>query len=77
MSSNTVLPAYTKVDTNGKEIIYWNALGVCGHITLFDIQSFKGDHIFCKRCNDYTEVELAKYMRNTVFVDKYGGQLVS
>lgn len=77
MPSSTDLPRYTKLDTNGKEIIYWNTLGVCGHITLFEIQSFKGDQIFCRRCNDYREVAVAKYMRYTKFVDTYGGELVT
>jgi hypothetical protein len=71
------LPRYTKVDSNGKEIIYWNALGTCGHIVLFEIQSFKGDFIFCQRCNDFREVVLAKYMRPESFIDKHGGALIA
>jgi hypothetical protein len=77
MASKTVLPSYTKVDTNGKEIIYWNALGSCGHITLFEIPAARGDFMLCRRCNDYRETKVAKYMRPTDFLEKFGGSLVA
>lgn len=73
--ATAALPRYTKLDTNGKEIIYWNALGTCGHITLFTVQSFKGDWIFCMRCNDPVEVQEAKFMRPQEFIKKFGGDL--
>jgi len=75
MASKTLLPKYTKLDTNGKEVVYWVAKGTCGHITLFEIQCFKGDFIFCRRCNDFREIEIAKHMRPAVFVKQFGGSL--
>jgi hypothetical protein len=77
MAGTTVLPRYTKLDTNGKEVVYWVAKGSCGHITLFEIQSFKGDFIFCRRCNDFREVKQVKYTRPSNFIAEYGGTLVS
>lgn len=71
----SILPNYTKLDTNGKEIIYWVALGECGHITLFTTQCFSGDCIFCMRCNGPTEVKLAKFTRPQEFIKKHGGSL--
>ncbi len=77
MSTNSAVPAYTKLDTNGKELIYWNALGMCGHITLYTIQCFVGDWIFCRRCDTSTQIKQAKFMRPQDFMNKFGGQLTS
>ena len=73
--NKTLLPNYTKLDTNGKEVVYWVAKGMCGHITLFEVQCFAGDFILCRRCNDYVEIETSKHMRPQVFVKQYGGTL--
>lgn len=77
MAGKTEFPSRLKVDTNGKEVIYWNALTTCGHITIYEIQCFKGDFIFCRRCNDFREVSIAKYSRITPFIAKHGGELVA
>ena len=77
MSATATLPNYTKVDTNGKELIYWNALGKCGHVTLYTIQCFKGDWIFCRRCDSPAEIAVAKFMRPQAFVAKHGGDLIT
>jgi hypothetical protein len=73
----STLPKYTKLDTNGKEIIYWVALGECGHITLYTTQCYAGDWIFCMRCNGPAEVKIAKFMRPQAFIDKHGGDLIT
>jgi hypothetical protein len=77
MSTNSTFPNYTKLDSHGKEPIYWNGLGACGHIMIFTIQCFVGDWVFCSRCDGPTELEQAKFMRPHVFMSKYGGQLVT
>jgi hypothetical protein len=77
MSVNSIFPNYTKLDSHGKEIIYWNALGSCGHIMLYTIQCFIGDWIFCKRCDAATQIQHAKYMRPHDFMKKFGGQLIT
>lgn len=69
------LPRYTKLDTNGNEVVYWVALGECEHITLYDVQTFKGDVIFCTRCNGPTTITVAKHMRPQAFMEQYGGSL--
>lgn len=73
--ASTALPNYTKVDTNGKEVVYWVAKGECEHITLFEVQSFKDDYIFCMGCNAPTQVVTVKHMRPARFVELYGGKL--
>jgi len=73
----SALPNYTKLDTNGKEIIYWVALGTCGHITLYSLQCFDGDEIFCMRCNGPSTIQVAKFMRPQAFINKYGGDLIT
>lgn len=71
------LPNYTKLDSNGKELIYWNALGTCGHITLYTVQCFTGDWIFCRRCDAPTEIAKAKFGRPQVFISQFGGELIT
>lgn len=75
--STATLPSYTKLDTNGKELIYWNALGECGHITLYTIQCYTEDYIFCRRCDGPSKVKVAKFMRPQAFITKHGGDLIT
>ena len=70
-----VLPNYTKVDTNGREVVYWTAKGACDHITIYEVQCFEGDVIFCRRCDGATEVVVVKHMRPQVFIEQFGGKL--
>lgn len=73
--SKATLPNYTKVDTNGNEVVYWVAKGECDHITLYEVQCFRGDYIYCMRCNGPTEIVVAKHMRPARFVEEFGGKL--
>ncbi len=77
MSKAAVIPNYTKVDTYGKELIYWNALGECGHITLYTIQCWPGDYIFCRRCDGPSLIKVAKYKRPQDFMTEFGGDLIT
>ena len=77
MAKAAVLPNYTRVDTNGKELIYWNALDEKGHITLYTIQCYVGDYIFCRRCDGPSEIKVAKFMRPQAFKEKFGGDLIT
>lgn len=73
--SKATLPNYTKVDTNGKEVVYWVAKGECEHITLYEVQAWQGDVIFCMACEGPSQLIKVKHMRPAEFVTQFGGKL--
>ncbi len=77
MATTAAIRKYTTLDSNGKEIIYWHALGECGHITLYTIPCPVGDWIFCNRCNGASEIKVAKFTRTEKFLKEFGGELVT